>query len=249
MYTLAEALEMRGFLVKDEGDYISFSTGNARVEQQQLQQLLLDLEIPASWEGNRLYLESPQIEMEKLHKINWYPARNHEAGGGNGWYGWKYFSRRQHGPKINTFVLETGVALLTKALSAAGIITISSCDGHGRKAPLIAFSGKHNAAWFQLLFQKQFRDVSFHYDWYLKNTDRDTVDLTARIKNESWDLEKVLEDTLTMARYFLENATALSETKRELFRNNYKTRRKIVREMNFEELLVWMEELYISSVN
>ncbi|TDK59499.1 hypothetical protein E2K98_19970 [Bacillus salipaludis] len=57
---------------------------------------------------------------EELRKIIWYKARNHEAGGGRGWRTWKYFKKRNHGPKINTFSLETGIALLVKAMRAAG---------------------------------------------------------------------------------------------------------------------------------
>lgn len=246
MYTLAQALEMRGFLNKQEEDYIVFSHGNTPEERYQLEELLIDLNIPVQWEENKIYVQEQLIDPEQLEKIIWYPARNHEAGGGNGWYSWRYFSRREHGPKINTFVLETGVALLTKALSAAGFVTISSCDGHGKRAPLIAFSGKHNAAWFQVIFQQQFHDTEFNYKWDLKNTDMDTIDFTAKKIDVDWDHEKILEDTLQIARYFLQESSNLSETKRKLFRSNYKTRRKMVKEMTFEELFRWMEERYKS---
>lgn len=117
MYTLAQALEKRGFLIKQDEDYIVFSQGNTPEERYQLEELLIDLNISVQWEENKIYRQEQLIVPEQLEKIIWYPAKNHEAGGGNGWYSWRYFSRSAHGPKINSFALETGVALLTKALS------------------------------------------------------------------------------------------------------------------------------------
>lgn len=74
----------------------------------------------------------------------------------------------------------------------------------------------------------------------------DTIDFTAKKIDVDWDLDKILEDTLQIARYLLQESSNLSETKRKLFRSNYKTRRKMVREMTFEELFQWMEERYKS---
>jgi hypothetical protein len=241
---LANTLEMRGFLVKPINNYIYFSQGNHTKELPELDRLLESLEVKFTRDGNNFYILEDEIDAKTLNQILWYPARNHESSSGDGWYGWKYFIKRNHGPKINTFVLETGVALLVKAISAAGIITDVSCDGHGRRAPLIYFCGKQNAAWFKLLFERKFRDTSFHYEWYFKDPVHMSIAFTARSKDGRWDLEKVLEDTLLMARSILQEANELSKFKKELFSRNYKTTRKIVREMDFEELYQWMKRRY-----
>lgn len=241
---LANTLEMRGFLVKPIENYIYFSQGNISEDLPRLERLLDSLNVKFTRDGNNLYILEDEIDETTLNHILWYPARNHESDSGAGWYGWKYFIKRNHGPKIKTFVLETGVALLVKAISAAGIVTDVSCDGHGRRAPRIFFCGKQNAAWFKLIFESKFSDTSFHYEWYLKNTESISIALTAKSKDGRWDLEKVLEDTLLMARSILKEANKLSKMKKEIFGGNYKTTRKIVREMDFEELYQWMKHRY-----
>jgi hypothetical protein len=241
---LANTLEMRGFLVKPIDNYIYFSLGNKLEDFSQLERLLASLDLKFTCDGNKLFILEDEIQTTILNQILWYPARNHESDSGAGWYGWKYFIKRNHGPKIKTFVLETGVALFVKAISAAGIVTDVSCDGHGRRAPIISFCGKQNAAWFKLLFESKFRDTNFHYEWYFKDPLHLSIIFTARSKDGRWDLEKVLEDTLLMARSILQEANELSKMKKEIFGGNYKTTRKIVREMDFEEHFQWMKQRY-----
>ncbi|ETI69451.1 hypothetical protein [Neobacillus vireti] len=241
---VANALEMRGFLVKPIDNYIYFSLGNSKEELAKLEELLDSLKLNIKIEGNKIFINDDCVDQDTLNKIIWYHTRNHETNGGNGWYSWRYFIKRNHGPKINTFVLETGVALLVKAISAAGMVTDCSCDGHGRRAPMISFCGKYNAAWFHLLYQKHFKQIAFHYEWFLKNPESRSIHLTARSSNGKWDLNYVLEDTMLMARYFLHESQKLSRIKKEIFKGNYKTKRKMVKEMDFDELSGWMKKKY-----
>ncbi|WP_066069768.1 hypothetical protein [Neobacillus soli] len=241
---LANALEMRGFLVKQIDNYIYFSLGNSEGELALLESLLSSLNFNFKIGGRKIFIYDEEIGNDTLKQIIWYPSRNHETDSGNGWYSWRYFIKRNYGPKINTFVLETGVALLVKAISAAGMVTDCSCDGHGQRAPFISFCGKYNAAWFQLLFQKQFKQTAFHFEWVLENTESSSIYFTARSSNRMWDLNHVLEDTMQIARYFLQESHNFSRIKNEIFKGNYKSKRKMVKEMDFVELSGWMKEKY-----
>lgn len=125
---LAHSLKQRGFLITKMDDHIYFSKGNHEDELERLEKMFKELNIPVKIDGRKVYLLEDHLDQTDLDNITWYKARNYEAGGGSGWRSWKYFVKRNHGPKVNTFVLETGVALLVKALSAAGIVTIGSCE-------------------------------------------------------------------------------------------------------------------------
>jgi hypothetical protein len=237
---LAEVLIKRGFIVNLKSDHIHFSTGNAKKEIDFLEDMFSEVKINVKIENQQIYLIDSNVSSEKLNKILWYPARNHEAGGGDLWRTWKYFIKRTHGPKINTFSLETGVARLTKAISAAGITTICSCDGHGRRPPQIHFCGWHNGIWFEILFDNIKSDLDLHYEWYVEHSSNCDIPLTARRIDNGWDLEYILEDTNLIADYFIKEATHLSNLKKELFSNKYKSTRKLIKEMNIDELHQWM---------
>jgi hypothetical protein len=241
---LAKVLESRGFLLTLKEDHIYFSKGNADREIGFLRDMFTELNLNARVEGQQIYLIDENVPQETLDKILWYRARNHEAGGGNGWRMWKYFIKRNHGPKINTFSLETGVARLVKALSAAGIITICSCNGHRMRSPEIHFCGEHNAIWFEVLFETVRPKLTFHYDWYIDRTARIDVPLKARRIDVGWKLEYILEDTNKIAEYFLENAEYLSNMKKLLFGKSKNRTRRIVREMDMDQLYQWMTAKY-----
>ncbi|MCM3767740.1 hypothetical protein [Neobacillus niacini] len=241
---LANALRLRGFLIQKKDDHIYIEKGNPDGELFYLEEMFRVLGISIKLEDRNIYLLDDHIEERAIHNIIWYKASNHEAGGGSGWSSWKYFIKRNHGPKINTFVLETGVALLVKALSAAGIVTICSCDGHGKRSPFIAFCGRHNAIWFSILLNEVKDKLKLNYEWYFHNVDIRDVSLVAKRKPEGWDLDLVLEDTVQMADYFLAGAASLSKLKREVFGGNYKTTRKTIREMDYEQLSQWMNNKY-----
>jgi hypothetical protein len=241
---LAIVLESRGFLITLKEDHIYFSKGNAERELELLIDMFKEVNLNARVEGQQIYLIEENVPQETLNKILLYRARNHEAGGGNGWRMWKYFIKRNHGPKINTFSLETGVAKLVKALSAAGIITICSCNGHRMRSPEIHFCGEHNAIWFEVLFETIRPKLTFHYDWYIDRTARIDVPLKARRIEVGWKLEYILEDTNKIAEYFLENAEYLSNMKKLLFGKSKNRTRRLVREMDMDQLYQWMTAKY-----
>ncbi|WP_449623122.1 hypothetical protein [Robertmurraya sp. Marseille-Q9965] len=86
--------------------------------------------------------------------------------------------------------------------------------------------------------------MKYTFKWELKNTYMDPIDFTTEKIEVDWVLEKVLLDTLQSECYFLQESSNLSETKSNLFRSNYMTRREMFKEMHFEELFQWLEGWY-----
>jgi hypothetical protein len=210
-----------------------------------LKNMLDELNVPATFNNQKITIGIESLEDCKINEIIWYPARNHEAGGDGGWRSWKYFIKGIYGPKIRTITLETGVALFVKSLSAAGIRTISSCDGHGTKLPNIAFFGHYNASWFAVLFKNLLKNLKLHYDWEVENKDCLDLRLIAKSRTCKWDLKLVLEDTYQMACFLLQNGQRISKVKRELFGENRNTIKKQVKNMSFDELVEWVEQKYL----
>jgi hypothetical protein len=241
---LAKALKRRGFLITLMDDHIYFHKGNAESELFLLKEMFRELNIAVKIENRKIYLLENSLDQGLLDQIIWYRASNHEAGGGSGWASWRYFIKRNHGPKINTFVLETGVSLLVKAISAAGIVPICSCDGHGRRTPFIALAWKHNAIWFSILLDEIKDKLRLNYEWYFHNNDHRDISFVAKRKPEGWDLEQILEDTYQMAEYFLNESERLSTLKKDIFGGKYKSTTKIVREMDYDQLYEWMVQKY-----
>lgn len=246
--TLTNALHLRGFLVTQHEDHIYLHQGNHQQDINDLEVLFNEHNIPATLHNRNIYLNHQEDQPINDQVIIWHKAYNHES-----WIahygGFKYFTKSIHGPKIRTLSLETGVALMVKAISAAGITTFSSCDGHGQRAPRIDFHGKHNACWFQLHFHKMLREtnLSFNYQWTFQDKDKPFLDLVLKAISPSGRYKKhlVLEDSLKIAAYFLQQAQAISLTKRQLFKINRNRNRKLIKPMTFDELYDWMEEKYL----
>ncbi|WP_156509949.1 hypothetical protein [Rossellomorea aquimaris] len=201
------------------------------------------MNLPIHLEGRTFFINEGLYNKDKLI---WYPAQNHEAGGNGGWRSWKYFIKSIHGPKVRTLTLETGVALFIKSLSSAGITTISSCDGHGRKAPFVSFFGRYNACWFKVLFCNNFKSDTLNYEWNFRTSLSSDWDLVAVKKELRWDLHYVLEDTYQFANFFLENSKTISTMKRHIFKNNRNSNRKLLKGKDFGELYDWMETRYLA---
>lgn len=235
---------MRGFLIVEEDGLYKLGLGSHPYDLSDLKQMLEKLNINMIY-YNHKFTCPEKLENEKLHRIIWYPARNHEAGGSGGWRSWKYFAKRVYGPKIRTITLETGVALFVKSLSAAGLTTISSCDGHGKRSPNIHFHGRYNACWFMVLYKNLLHKFKLNYDWEFENVNFIDPCLFAKGKKGEWVLQLVLEDTYQMACFLLQNGERISKFKRELFGANRNSIRKQVREMSFDELVEWMEQRYL----
>ncbi len=71
------------------------------------------------------------------------------------WYGkFNQFKEIEELPKIRVYDLEPFVARLTKAISAIGISTWSSCEGHWGTPAYVIFDRKYNSVWFQTILNK-----------------------------------------------------------------------------------------------
>lgn len=245
MEKLAKAMETRGFLISHTPDSIYFRQGNTRDELHLMERMFKEIGCDVEIKGRNIRIRKPLTE-KQVQRIIWYPARNHEAGADYRSDSWKYFAKRRHGAKVNTFVLETGVALLVKALSSAGISTFCSCDGHGKRSPSIIFSGHKQAIWFDLLFPEIKKALELNYKWEINWKSRMGPSLMADKISESqkWNLPEILEDTMKIAHFILENAEELSTRKRGIFGKRLKATRKIVKTMSDEELYMWMSKKY-----
>jgi hypothetical protein len=245
MNHFAKALQMRGFFIVEEDGFIRLGKGSHPKENMDLKEMLEKLNVPATFHGQKITIGPEKLEDRKLHEIIWYPAKNHEAGGNGGWRSWKYFIKGIYGPKIRTITLETGVALFVKSLSAAGLRTISSCDGHGKRSPHIAFFGHYTACWFIVLYKNLLKDLKLHYDWEIKQKEFSDPLLIAHSKTSEWNLKLVQEDTYRMASFLFQNGQRISDIKRELFGANRNSINKQVKKMSFDELIDWMEHKYL----
>ncbi|MBM3301180.1 MAG: hypothetical protein FJY85_14650, partial [Deltaproteobacteria bacterium] len=67
------------------------------------------------------------------------------------WSKWRDFRNRTHGRKVEVRILDPFIARLVKALSAIGLTTSSSCDGHGENKAAVTFCGVYNKAWFRVI--------------------------------------------------------------------------------------------------
>jgi hypothetical protein len=256
---LTNALQLRGFLVTNQQNkHIYISQGNHAHDTQNLIQLFEKYNIPAIIQDRNISLQEEQLPTNPIdyNKIIWHPAQNHEAGGNGHPRGFRYFTKSIHGPKIRTLTLETGIARMVKAISAAGITTINSCDGHGKQAPAIYFYGTNNASWFHVQYQKMLRETKsrLNYQWIFTEKEKALTDPGVKgiSLSREYNLDLVLEDSLQIADYFFNKAQVISETKRIIFRKNRNTLSKQVKNMTFDQLCEWMEareQEYRSSIS
>jgi hypothetical protein len=241
---LLKALKYRGFIVKKGQDGIFFSRGNHVSELDKLKKVLEELNIPVVIVDQFIVPQSEKLTDEQKYKLIWYPARNHEAGGTSLGRFWRSFAKRNHGYKIDTFVLETGVAALSKALSAVGINGNCSCDGHGKSAPFIALTGIHTGIWFNVLLEEIISKAAvFNYTWRMRDFHtRDPILKAEKLKHQRWDLSLVLEDTFKMAELLYANQDELIAVRKKIFKG--KTIARMCKGMNQFELQEWMRQRY-----
>ncbi len=85
------------------------------------------------------------------------------------WYGkFNQFKEIDELPKIRVYDLEPFVARLTKAISAIGISTWSSCEGHWGTPAYIIFDRKYYSVWFQTIlnkFVKKKLELVCNWEW------------------------------------------------------------------------------------
>ncbi|MDR4505679.1 MAG: hypothetical protein MRK01_12980 [Candidatus Scalindua sp.] len=71
------------------------------------------------------------------------------------WYGrFTQFKNVEHLPKIRVYDLEPFIARLVKSVSAVGISSWSSCEGHWGEPAFINFDRKYHRIWFQTILNK-----------------------------------------------------------------------------------------------
>lgn len=173
-YTLDLALKKRGYLINN----LYLSKGSHHRDLVDITDLLNSLSIKHEWNENELQVNNELIE-GMYKNILCFPANNRETNTPIYLASWRNFTRRKHGPKIQTKTLEPGVALMVKALSAIGITTVNSCDGHGKNKPIIDFASFHNAAWFEILQDKYLSNGSLIYKWKVESSQNSYAYLTA----------------------------------------------------------------------
>lgn len=129
---------------------------------------------------------------------------------------WKQYRKARYGAKLavgpsdSRFgALDTGIALLVKALPLAGVITRCSCDGHGQEAPWVSLWTVWDDVWFAAILNQpeliQWRD-----DWFLEPDGRADIEggrIVIRPKGDRYDdesLGKMLDRVQAFARRLLD---------------------------------------------
>lgn len=240
---VTEALRYRGYFVNVKEDGIYLSSSNHKDDLHFFKRWFEELGVSSTNEGKVGWRSDLDIE-KVVDKIRFMPGRNHEAGGTAYWGKWKYFVRRKHGPKIRTITLDPGIALLTKAISAAGIATIMCCDGHGRRAPYVMFDGEHNGIWFDLIQKQWMQVMELNYQWVVSPCRNNwyMVLQAKKEKKQSWDLSNIQEDAYRISEFLLDKTEELSELKRHVFGKGIRPTKRLIAEMTTEDKQKWMAE-------
>lgn len=90
---------------------------------------------------------------EALAIIPWASLLSRRSSGSEYYGRSDRFLRRRHGYKYPALALDGMAAYLVKALSAVGVLTSYSCDGHGSGDVCIAGDSGCNGAWATVLFR------------------------------------------------------------------------------------------------
>ncbi len=166
-----EALLWRGFLVT-RGDGCSHLAPGFHRSDLELLSRILEAEPHA--QGPRLRAPAgsarrcaEQIMSIPEHRHGWIALRVHRS--------WARYRAMRWGHRVSVGPerhvhggLDIGVALLVKALPLARVMTVSSCDGHGRadRPAYVMFASCWDAAWFRAVFDAIGGDFE-HCDWRL----------------------------------------------------------------------------------
>ncbi|MHC4453500.1 MAG: hypothetical protein ACYSWS_02265 [Planctomycetota bacterium] len=107
------------------------------------------------------------------------------------WYGkFNQFKEIEELPKIRVYDLEPFVARLTKAISAIGISTWSSCEGHWGTPAYVIFDRKYNSVWFQTILNKFIKkklELVCNWEWMdnrctIRSPGRDILEMCLEIQ-------------------------------------------------------------------
>ena len=129
------------------------------------------------------------------------------------WYGkFDQFKDVEHLPKIRVYDLEPFIARLVRAISAIGISTWSSCEGHWGEPAYIVFDGKYHRIWFQAIFHKFIQkklNLLCKWEW-LGWDDRCSINSTNK------DLLELYLEIQDVARLIYDNRIPLSNMKKQV---------------------------------
>jgi hypothetical protein len=139
-------LRMGGLLVERRPEGIVFSDNSHRHDARDLESELAQ----AGVTGRTPYTP---LGPELLVTIPWVKWYSRKRSGGYAYYSPDSFFERTHGFKLPTFSLDGMVAYLVKAYSSVGILTDSSCDGHGEGIMHVTVTEGPNKAWATVLLQ------------------------------------------------------------------------------------------------
>ena len=247
--TIIEALQIRGFLVKKEDDFIVLQEGSGKRDAWGLRRLLQRLNIPTLWndKGNRVQILVNTIPFSMAQKIIHTRGRNHPFYIKDYQMMWRHFANKRYGLKTNTLDLDPNIAMLVKTLNLAGITAITGCDGHEEFAPHIRLSGPFNGVWLKIIQERLFQKLELHYNWSVELKGMTGAQFIAKKGiNQTWDQKKILRDTSRMASILAEHAVELRYSKKASFKRSEMMKdiaNSFVENVQYEELQKWMESL------
>jgi hypothetical protein len=244
--SIEEAIFKRGFLISSSGGILTLCKGSHEFDQADLFKILDHLTINYEHVGNGLRILD-EVKQEQLQSILLFPAKNHETNVDMSYGSWKNFTRRKHGPKARTIVLESGVAILVKALSAVGISTVSSCDGHGNRSPGIDFASYHNAVWFEYLQENYLNHLTLHYKWEVKLRQANQLAYLTAV-GTSYDVSMLQEDSSKMAKMLLDHDEMFRGLKSTYFSMDKKPTKRRLKDKSYESTKEIMNEIIKENV-
>jgi hypothetical protein len=181
--------------------------------------------------NNREYVSElfmNQIPVD-LFRLNWE----------RDWYGkFEQFKNVEHLPRVRVYDLEPFIARLVKSVSAIGISSWSSCEGHWGEPAFINFDRKYHRIWFQTILNKFISkklDLVCKWDWWENR---------CTIGSPSKNLLELYLEIQEVARLIYEYGDFLRNIKKEccaLLTEKHKR-------MNKKELLCAFEGLFENSI-
>ena len=152
---IGNLLRARGFLIEPSGEDMVISDNSCKMSQNVdvesdayfLNKLLTKYEL-GSLEKDKIRF--PKGQSEEL-LVQMFLEHGAVSGFGYTFEDWSDFKRRAHGTKVPVYLLDPFVSRLVKAISAAGVATDYSCDGHGENKLEVGLGGKYHRAWFRVI--------------------------------------------------------------------------------------------------
>jgi hypothetical protein len=243
---LAEALEMRGFLIEKKGPFFKLESGSAASDYADLKALLTKLNIPVYFDGECFQLLVNRFPVMLMKKITAHRGAEFPVSMNGYHFKWRAFVNRKHGLKVDTMKLDPYIACLVKAVNQAGISCLAGCDGHLKHSPNLQFSGVYNGAWFKIIQKEYFNELNLNYMWEVEFKGGSRSRLVAvKTECEQWDAKKIYEDTLKMAYKLKEHSGEIKDRKASGFKRNKEMKQRAESYRlagEFEKLTDWMEK-------